>query len=495
VLVKKLTGDVQKDASERNTIQEAKRNTIPGAQVIMSEKVQDAPANKPDRPSAETQTPRWNVLVVGKGGREHALVWKLKQSPRVGRLFCAPGNAGTADEGATNVAISALDKDQLARLCLKERIDLVVIGPEEPLAAGLSDHLRSKGIRVFGPSAAAAQIEASKVFAKELMRSAYVPTAEFQVFDHPEPARVYIETRDYPVVVKADGLAAGKGVIVCRNASEAIRAVRRIMTEEEFGASAGRRIVVERKLEGEELSVLAIVSGRTLVMLPPCQDHKPVYDGDQGPNTGGMGAYCPAPQATPELMQEIERHIFVPTVHALKRGHRSFQGVLYAGLMLTNQGPRVLEFNCRFGDPETQPLMMRLQSDLLSLLYAAAEGELSHWHEAIRFDPRPAVCVVLCSGGYPGKYETGKVIHGVAEAEALPDVKVFHAGTRRDEQGRLVTDGGRVLAVTALGEDFRAARERVYEAVRKIHFPGMHYRTDIGLRALSAVTGNSSSHR
>jgi phosphoribosylamine--glycine ligase len=458
-----------------------KSGSAQGASLTKSES-----ATKPERAAEEPSAERRNVLVIGKGGREHALVWKLKQSPHLGRLFCAPGNAGTADEGATNVAIAPLDKDRLARLCLKEQIDLVVIGPEEPLAAGLADHLRSKGIRVFGPSAAAAQIEASKVFAKELMRHAYVPTAEFQVFDHPEPARVYIETRDYPVVVKADGLAAGKGVIVCRDAAEAVRAVRRIMTEEEFGAAAGRRIVVEKKLEGEELSVLTIVSGRTLVMLPACQDHKAAFDGDQGPNTGGMGAYCPAPRATPELMRDIERQIFIPTIHALKRGHRSFQGVLYAGLMLTSQGPRVLEFNCRFGDPETQPLMMRLQSDLLSLLYAAAEGELSQWPEAIRFDPRPAVCVVLCSGGYPGKYETGKVIHGVAEAEALPDVKVFHAGTRRDEHGRLVTDGGRVLGVTALGQDLREARERAYEAVRRIHFPGMHYRTDIGLKALSA---------
>lgn len=427
---------------------------------------------------------RWNVLVVGKGGREHALVWKLKQSPRAGKVLCVPGNAGTADEGAVNVAIPPADRERLVRLCLKEQIDLVVIGPEEPLAAGLADHLRAKGLRVFGPSAAAAEIEASKVFAKELMRHAYVPTAEFQVFDHPEPARVYIETRDYPVVVKADGLAAGKGVIVCRDAAEAVRAVRRIMTEEEFGAQAGRRIVVEKRLEGEELSVLAIVSGKTLVMLPPCQDHKAVFDGDRGPNTGGMGAFCPSPRVTPEMLREIERNIFVPTVHALKRDRRPFQGVLYAGLMLTTQGPRVLEFNCRFGDPETQPLMMRWQGDLLGLLYAAAEERLEDWNEELRFDPRPAVCVVLCSAGYPGKYETGKVIEGVAEAESLPDVKVFHAGTRRDEQGRLVTDGGRVLAVTALGEDFREARARAYQAVRRIHFTGMHYRTDIGLKAL-----------
>jgi phosphoribosylamine--glycine ligase len=332
----------------------------------------------------------------------------------------------------------------------------------------------------------AAQIEASKVFAKELMRHAYVPTAEFQVFDHPEPARTYIQTRDYPVVVKADGLAAGKGVIVCEDTAEALQAVRRIMTEEEFGPQVGRRIVIEKRLHGEELSVLAIVSGHTLVMLPPCQDHKAVFDGDRGPNTGGMGAFCPSPRATPELLREIERNIFIPTIHALRRARRPFQGVLYAGLMLTTQGPRVLEFNCRFGDPETQPLMMRWQGDLLELLSAAADGRLQNWQQELRFDPRPAVCVVLCSAGYPGKYETGKVIEGIAQAEAVPNVKVFHAGTRRDEQGRLLTDGGRVLAVTALGDDFHQARERAYQAVRCIHFPGMHYRTDIGLKAIQS---------
>ncbi len=432
---------------------------------------------------------RLNVLVVGKGGREHALVWTLRQSPRLGQLFCVPGNAGTAAEGAVNVPLPMDDADRLVRLCRKEQIDLVVVGPEEPLARGLADALRRQEIRVFGPSQKAAQIEASKVFAKELMRHAYVPTPEFQVFDHPEPARAYIETRDYPVVVKADGLAAGKGVIVCRNAAEALRAVRRIMTEEEFGREAGRRIVVEKRLEGEELSVLAIVSGQTLLILPPCQDHKPVGDGDTGPNTGGMGAYCPAPQVTPELLHTIEKNIFVPTVHALRRAGAPFQGVLYAGLMLTRQGPYVLEFNCRFGDPETQPLLRRLRSDLLELLLAAAEGRLAEWDQPLEWDPRPAVCVVLCSAGYPGKYETGKVISGIEEAEQVPEVKVFHAGTRRDERGRLVTDGGRVLAVTAVGDDFAVARERVYAAIERIHFSGMHFRRDIGLKALQALSG------
>ena len=427
-----------------------------------------------------------NILVIGKGGREHALVWKLKQSARTGKLFCAQGNAGTAAEGATNIAIDHSEGDRLARFCAKEQIGLVVIGPEDPLAAGLADFLRGKGLKVFGPSKDAARVEASKVFAKELMRHADVPTAEFQIFDHPEPARAYIETRDYPVVVKADGLAAGKGVVVCKNSQEGIHAVKRIMTDEEFGKTAGRRIVVEKKLEGEELSVLALVSGRTIIPLPPCQDHKAVMDGDKGPNTGGMGAYCPAPLGTLKLLAELDETVFVPTVHAMKRGRFPFQGVLYAGIMMTNQGPRVLEFNCRFGDPETQPLLMRLKTDLLDLLEAVADERLHEFDGAIKWDSRPAVCVVLCSAGYPGKYENGKPISGIEDAERLPDVKVFHAGTKLDERNRVVTDGGRVLGVTALGDDLAAAKARAYEAMKLIGFPGMHYRIDIADKALKA---------
>jgi phosphoribosylamine--glycine ligase len=423
-------------------------------------------------------------MVIGKGGREHALAWRLKQSQRVEKVFCAPGNAGTVRDGITSVAIDATETDKLQRFCHKEKIGLVVIGPEDPLAAGLADYLRGKGVKVFGPSRDAARIEGSKVFAKELMRHADVATAEFSIFDHPQPARDYIGTRDYPVVVKADGLAAGKGVVVCRTNDEAIRAVERIMTREEFGPRAGRRIVVEKRLEGEEVSVLALVSGRTFVPLPACQDHKAAGDGDTGPNTGGMGAYCPAPIATPELMKEFEAGVFFPIIHAMKRGRFPFQGTLFAGVMLTNQGPRVLEFNCRFGDPETQVLMARLKTDLFDLLEAVADERLHEFEDKIEWDARPSVCVVLCSGGYPGKYEVGKVVNGLTEADQLVDVKVFHAGTKLDDQNRVVTDGGRVFGVTALGETLTAAKARAYEAVKLIAFHGMHYRTDIADKAL-----------
>ena len=423
------------------------------------------------------------VLVVGKGGREHALVWKLAQSPRVTRVFCAPGNAGTAAAGA-NVPIEATDTDALVRFARSEAIGLTVVGPEEPLARGLVDAFQKERLRVFGPTREAAQLEASKAFAKHLMRGADVPTAEFRVFDHPDPARHYIETREYPVVVKADGLAAGKGVIVCATTEEALAAIDRIMVREEFGRTAGRQVVIEKKLDGEELSILAIVSGRTIVPLQPTQDHKAALDNDQGPNTGGMGAYCPAPIGTPELMANIEETVLVPTVHALKRGRRPFRGVLYAGLMLTNQGPRVLEYNCRFGDPETQPLLLRLRTDLLDLLEAAVDDRLDEFPESrLDWDPRPAVCVVMASGGYPGNYAKGKVISGLDETARLPDVKVFHAGTRAEKDFTL-TDGGRVLNVTALGDTLADARRRAYEAVARIHFQGAHYRRDIADRAL-----------
>jgi phosphoribosylamine--glycine ligase len=425
------------------------------------------------------------VLVIGKGGREHALVWKLAQSARAERVYCAPGNAGTAVDGV-NVAIEATDTDRLLRFARKESIGLTVVGPEEPLALGIVDGFQKAGLRIFGPTREAAQIEASKVFAKQLMRHADVPTSEFRICDHPDPARHYIETREYSVVVKADGLTAGKGAIVCSTNEEALAAIDRIMVKEEFGRAAGRQVVIEKRLEGQELSILALVSGRSILVLQPTQDHKAAFDNDQGLNTGGMGAYCPTPLATPELLQEIESTILVPTVHALKRGRRPFRGVLYAGIMITNQGPRVLEFNCRFGDPETQPLLLRLRTDLLDLLEAVVEDKLQDLSESpLDWDPRPAVCVVMASQGYPGSYVKGRVITGLAEAAKLPDVKVFHAGTRL-ENGLFVTDGGRVLGVTALGDTLAAAKRNAYEAVSRIHFQGAFYRHDIADKALIA---------
>jgi phosphoribosylamine--glycine ligase len=423
------------------------------------------------------------VLVIGKGGREHALAWKIAQSPRVERVYCAPGNAGTVAE-AVNVPVEPNDFDGLLKLVRKEDIGLTVVGPEDPLAAGIVDVFQKEGRRIFGPNKEAAALEASKVFAKKLMRDANVPTADFRICDHPDIARHYIETREYPVVVKADGLAAGKGVIVCDTNEEALAAMERIMIREEFGRAAGRHIVIEKRLEGQELSILALVSGRAILPLQPTQDHKPAFDGDTGPNTGGMGAYCPAPLATPELLAEVDSGILVPTVHALKRSRRPFRGVLYAGLMVTNQGPRVLEFNCRFGDPETQPLLMRLQTDLVDLLEAVVDDRLGEFSEdKIQWDPRPAVCVVMASQGYPGSYAKGRLITGLEEAAKLPDVKVFHAGTRMDSN-MPVTDGGRVLSVTALGDTLAAAKARAYEAVAKINFQGAHYRQDIADKAL-----------
>jgi phosphoribosylamine--glycine ligase len=384
------------------------------------------------------------------------------------------------------VPIEQHEFDKLIRFAKKENIGLTVVGPEEPLTQGIVDAFQAAGLRIFGPTKAAARIEGSKVFAKQLMRHADVPTADFRVFDHPDPARSYVETREYPVVVKADGLAAGKGVIVCRNTDDALNAVERIMVREEFGRAAGRQVLVEKRLEGEELSLLALVSGRAILPLPPMQDHKAAFDGDAGPNTGGMGAYCPAPIGTPEVLNVAEETILVPTVHALKRARTPFRGLLYAGLMTTNQGLRVLEFNARFGDPEAQPLLMRLQTDLLDLLKAVVDDRLDEFvGEGLEWDPRPAVCVVLASQGYPGPYAKGKLITGLDEAAKLPNVQVFHAGTRL-ENDRVLTDGGRVLGVTALGDTLDAARQNAYAAIEKIRFTGMFYRSDIGAKALKA---------
>ena len=423
-----------------------------------------------------------NVLIIGGGGREHALAWKIAQSPRTKRVFVAPGNAGTAAD-AENVAIPADDFPALIKFAKDNNVALSIVGPEAPLAAGIVDAFDQAGLRTFGPGKAAAELEASKVFCKDLLRSADVPSAEYQTFDEADHALKFLQDReDVPIVVKADGLAAGKGVIVCSGRDEAIDAVNKIAREKAFGA-AGDRLVIEERLDGQEASVLAITDSKTIVTLQPAQDHKPAHDGDTGPNTGGMGAYCPAPLVDDEMLHWIEQHVLVPTVHAMKRARRSFNGVLYAGLMITNQGPKVLEYNVRFGDPECQPLLMRLNTDLVDLLEAAVEGRLDQI-EPLEWDPRPAVCVVMAAEGYPGSYTKGHPIRGLDAAQELPDTKVFHAGTATAD-GRTVTAGGRVLDVTALGTNLAQAKLNAYTAVKCIRWPGAWCRKDISDKALA----------
>jgi len=424
-----------------------------------------------------------NVLIVGSGGREHALAWKIAQSPRVNRVFVAPGNAGTGAD-AENVGIAADDFDALIRFAKDNQASLTVVGPEAPLAAGIVDAFQAEGLRVFGPNQAAAELEGSKVFCKEMLRSADVPSGDFQTFRDGQTAIKFLQDReDVPVVVKADGLAAGKGVIVCDGRDQAIKAVERIAQDREFG-SAGDRLVIEERLHGEEASVLAITDGKTIVTLQPAQDHKPAHDGDTGPNTGGMGAYCPAPLVDDEMLHWIEEHVLVPTVHAMKRARRPFHGVLYAGLMITNQGPKVLEYNVRFGDPEAQPLLMRLKTDLVDLLEAAVDGRLDEI-PPLEWDPRPSVCVVMASEGYPGSYKKGHPIRGLDEAANVPDVKVFHAGTQLVD-GQIVTSGGRVLGVTGLGDNIAKAKLQAYTAVKSIRWDGAWCRKDISDKALTA---------
>ena len=494
------------------------------------------------------------VLVVGKGGREHALCWKLKQSPRVTAVYCAPGNAGTALD-VQNVAIEPGDSRGLVQFAKKEGIGLTVIGPEEPLAKGIVDVFQREGLKVFGPRKEAAELEGSKVFAKDLMRQAGIPTADYRVFRSAPDAEHYAlsrevaltvrsrgrstirhtlhcrtaaealeaidrimdpremlspgvqveieergqrrvfstaaEARDFvlgrPVglVLKADGLAAGKGVFVCDNLRQALEGIDQIMVRRIFG-QAGDRMIIEERLDGREASVLAVTDGRTIVPLESCQDYKRAFDHDEGPNTGGMGAFSPTPQLTPELMEQVEREILVPAIHALKRARRPFRGVLYAGLMLTNQGPKVLEFNVRFGDPETQVLVVRMKSDLLDLLEATADERLDS--VALDWDPRPAVTVVMAAEGYPGHYERERPIQNIEAADRMPDVKVFHAGTTlRAEAGpgrdaRIVTDGGRVLNVTALGDTLEQA-----QAAQSMKPPGPSSSRAAGTVATSAA--------
>ncbi len=420
-----------------------------------------------------------DVLLIGGGGREHAIAWKLRQSKRLGKLYTAPGNAGTAQCGE-NVEIRDSDIPALVGFAREKRVGLVIVGPEEPLAKGIVDVMEASGIKTFGPSGAAAQLEADKAFAKQLMRSGVISTAEGRVFDRFSDAKAYIASRDEPVVIKAVGLAKGKGVVVCDDPAQGILIAERIMVDRIFG-DAGERVVVEDKLLGEETSILAFVDGHSIYVMESSQDHKPIGDGDTGPNTGGMGAYSPAPIVTEAMMDRITREILVPAVDAMNRNGTPYKGVLYAGLMITSGGPRVLEFNVRFGDPETQPILMRLQSDLLEVCLAVCEAKLDN--VTLRWDPRPAVCVVMASGGYPDEYPKGKVITGLKEAAQLDDVAVFHAGTKLCDRG-VVTNGGRVLGVTAIGATVAAAKTRAYEAVDRIRFEGAYCRRDIADKAI-----------
>ncbi len=421
------------------------------------------------------------ILIIGGGGREHALAWKLAHDRARPAIFCAPGNAGTAALGQ-NLDIKADDLPALADWARRARPDLTVIGPEAPLCAGLTDLLQSSGLRVFGPSRSAARLEGSKIFAKEILTAAGVPTAAARTFDAAAPALEYIRGAALPLVVKADGLAAGKGVLICQSAAEAAQAVQTAMVRREFG-DAGRQLLIEECLDGNEISVLALVDGRRAVLLPPAQDHKRIGDHDRGKNTGGMGAYSPAPWDTPAFRAMVQETVFSPTLRELRRRGIDYRGVLYAGLMLTDAGPRVLEFNCRFGDPETQAILPRLQSDLIPALEACIDGNLTD--DLLAVKPEACACVVLAAGGYPDKYRKGDAIAGLAGAEALPETVVFHAGVKLAD-GRPVTDGGRVLGVSALGADLPAAVARAYQAARLIKFNGAYMRTDIGARALQS---------
>ncbi len=417
-----------------------------------------------------------NVMVVGSGGREHALCHALARSRLLDKLFILPGNAGTAELG-TNVPGDATDIKLAVEVARREQIDLTIIGPEAPLAAGITDAFAEAGLRVFGPTAAAARLEADKAFAKQLMRQHAIPTAEARVFDDFRHAREYIATRDDALVVKATGLAQGKGVVVCEDPADGINVAEQMLVSGRFG-EAGRQIIVEERLEGPEVSLLAIVDGRTAYILEPAKDHKRLEDNDEGPNTGGMGACSPAASLNADTLHQIEQRVFVPVLDALVRREIHYRGVLYAGLMLTHAGPKVLEFNCRFGDPEIQAVLPRMRSDLLEVLDLVTRGKLDQ--ADIQWDPRHALCVVMASGGYPGSYSTGLPIAGLPDTRDRDDLIVYHAGTRRSG-GQLLTDGGRVLGVTALADTLAAARAKAYETVDGISFDGACYRRDLGL--------------
>lgn len=417
------------------------------------------------------------VLIVGGGGREHAIAWKISQSPKVSRLYCAPGNGGIASL-AQCVPIKAMDIEGIVEFAKSEGIDLVVVAPDDPLAAGMVDALESAGIRAFGPNKAAAEIESSKVFSKNLMKKYGIPTAAYEVFENDSDALDYLRTCSYPTVIKADGLALGKGVIIANDFEEAQDAVRSIMSDKIFG-NAGNRVVIEEFLTGTEVSILTFTDGETLVPMISSQDHKRALDDDMGPNTGGMGTFSPSRIYTDEVDEWCMKNIFMPTIDAMRKEGRRFKGVLYFGLILTADGPKVLEYNARFGDPETQVVLPHLKTDIIDIFEAIIDERLADVN--IEWDNRSAVCVILASGGYPGKYRTGLEITGIEEAEKDPSVTVFHAGTKL-EAGKYYTAGGRVLGVTAVADTIDDARAKAYAAVGKINFEGMHYRKDIGIK-------------
>ncbi|WP_025209700.1 phosphoribosylamine--glycine ligase [Hippea sp. KM1] len=418
------------------------------------------------------------IAVIGGGGREHAIAWKIKQSPLCDELFCLPGNAGTA-EIATNIDISAEDLDGVVKFCRENSIDLVAVGPENPLADGIVDRLSEAGIKAFGPSKKAAQLEASKSFTKNFLKKYNIPTAEYETFTDFNEAKAYIERKGAPIVVKADGLAAGKGVTVAKTKEEAIGALEAIFIEKRFG-EAGNRVVIEEFLEGEEASFLVFSDGENILPMIAAQDHKPVYNNDEGPNTGGMGSYAPAPIVDEALKQYIIDNIMKRTIDGMKKEWAPYKGVLYAGLMIKDKKPYVLEFNCRFGDPETQAILPLLQTDIVQIMLATIEGNLNQY--SLKWKEGYAVGVVLASGGYPAKYEKGKPIKGLDKVKDLEDVIVFHAGTKLKD-GEVITNGGRVLNIVGMDKEFKTAQEKAYNAIKYIHFDKMHYRTDIGNKA------------